>query len=171
MIAVTLIGVLHGGRGENCNCQVWVLFVTSICILRCDRGKNYFVTSSIGILLVGRKMKNMVVTLIGILHGVRGEKCNCLGQCLLLSLVSFVVGRGKNGDCLGWCLLLPLVSSSIILFIDQREKNDCHLLVSFWWERRCRTCLLLLLLSFMVEGEKTVTIRSSFVCYFYFYPL
>ena len=60
--------VSFGRRGENGDCQVWVVFVTSICILCSDRGENYFVTSSIGILLVGREMKNVVVTLIGILR-------------------------------------------------------------------------------------------------------
>ena len=74
MIVVTPIGVLHGGRGENDNCQVWVfIFDTSICILCGDRGKNYFVMSSIGILLVRREMKNVFVTLIGILHGEMEE--------------------------------------------------------------------------------------------------
>ena len=54
-------------------------------------GRTIFVTSSIGILLVGREMKNMVVTLIGILYGGREENSDYLGWWLLFSLVSFVV--------------------------------------------------------------------------------
>ena len=59
--------VSFGRRGENGDCQVWV-FVRYFRL-----GRTIFVTSSIGILPVGREMKNVFVTLIGILYGRREE--------------------------------------------------------------------------------------------------
>ena len=63
--------VSFGRRGENDDCQVW-MFVRYF-----QFGRTIFVTSSIGILPVGREMKNVFVTLIGVLYGGREENGDC----------------------------------------------------------------------------------------------
>ena len=106
------------------------MFVTSI-LLRCDnRWKNYF-----------------CYDIYWYPSGEKGdEERGCYSYCYPLvkgkrtvtvmsrfGFVTFICilrrDRGKNGDCLGRCLLLPLVSSSIILFIDQRGKNDWFIVI------------------------------------------
>ena len=67
-----LLSLVSFGRGgENGDCQVWIF----VCYFRL--GITIYVTSSIGILPVGREMKNVFVTLIGILYGEKKENGDC----------------------------------------------------------------------------------------------
>ena len=138
LIFVTLIGVFIVEGERTVTVKSVFLFVTFICILCGDRGR----TILLRYLLVSFWWEGRWRTY------------------LLLSLISFMVEEKRTVTVKSRFLFVTF----ICILCGDRWKNYfvTSSIGSFWWEGRWRMCLLLSLVSFMVERKGTMTIRLRF---------